>query len=301
MDGVIADFDKSILLYCKDLNTSEKYQDVKNRDAKIDHICETIPDFFQNLLPYDGAIEAVHRLFEFYEVYFLSTPMWDVPHSFTGKRIWIEKHFGKLGKKKLILTHRKDLNIGDYLVDDRIRNRAGEFKGMHIQFGTDEFPDWEMTLKYLQNNAEDSNQTSQSCKKGTSGKFLFLDDIRHPHDVYRYTQQIMFLQKKWEIVKNYNDFIEWFAKNGLPDFISFDHDLADMENTSPPPSVNNDQSKEWQDAQIHNEKTGYECAKWLVDYCLDNNLGCPKFYCHSMNPVGKDKINGLLNQFSTYR
>ena len=199
MDGVIADFDKSILLYCKDLNTSEDYQDVKKRDAKIDHICETIPDFFQNLLPYDGAIEAVHRLFELYEVYFLSTPMWDVPHSFTGKRIWIEKHFGKLGKKKLILTHRKDLNIGDYLVDDRIRNGAGEFKGMHIQFGTDEFPDWEVTLKYLQNNAEDSNQASQSCKKGTSGKFLFLDDIRHPHDVYRYTQQIMFLQKKWEI------------------------------------------------------------------------------------------------------
>ncbi|WP_233592264.1 cyclic-phosphate processing receiver domain-containing protein [Flavobacterium sp. RSP15] len=134
-----------------------------------------------------------------------------------------------------------------------------------------------------------------------NGRFLFLDDIRHPHDVYRYTQQTMFLQKKWEIVRSYIEFVQWITINGLPDFISFDHDLADMENTSPPPSVNNDQSKEWQDAQIHNEKTGYECAKWLVDYCLDNNLGCPKFYCHSMNPVGKDKINGLLNQFSTYR
>lgn len=134
-----------------------------------------------------------------------------------------------------------------------------------------------------------------------NGRFLFLDDIRDPYDVYRYTQQTMFLQKKWEILRSYTEFVQWITINGLPDYISFDHDLADMENTSPPPSVNNDQSKEWQDAHIHNEKTGYECAKWLVDYCLDNNFNCPKFYCHSMNPVGKDKINSLLDQFSTYR
>lgn len=35
----------------------------------------------------------------------------------------------------------------------------------------------------------------QSYKNGKNGRFLFLDDIRHPHDVYRYTQQTMFLQK----------------------------------------------------------------------------------------------------------
>ena len=95
---------------------------------------------------------------------------------------------------------------------------------------------------------------------------------------------------------NYNEFIEWITKNGLPDFISFDHDLADMHYTTYHLST----TKEWQDAQLHIEKTGYECAKWLVDYCLDNNFDCPKFYCHSMNPVGKDKINGLLEQFSNY-
>jgi hypothetical protein len=97
------------------------------------------------------------------------------------------------------------------------------------------------------------------------------------------------------------EFVQWITINGLPNFISFDHDLADMEYTSSPPSVDNDQSKEWQDAQVHTEKTGYECAIWLVDYCLDNNFDCPKCYCHSMNPVGSDKIKGLLNQFSTYR
>ena len=130
-----------------------------------------------------------------------------------------------------------------------------------------------------------------------NGRFLFLDDIRHPHDVYRYTQQTMFLQKKWNIVRNYNEFVKWITKKGLPDFISFDHDLADI----PSAACHLCNAKERQVAPIHTEKTGYECAKWLVDFCLDNNFDCPKFYCHSMNPVGKDKINGLLNQFSTYR
>jgi hypothetical protein len=122
---------------------------------------------------------------------------------------------------------------------------------------------------------------SQSVENSVNCRFLFLDDIRFPYDVYEYTHQPIFLQEKWEIVRDYNDFIEWITKNGLPDFISFDHDLADIQNNT--------------------EKTGYECAKWLVDYCLDNNLGCPKFYCHSMNPVGRDKIKGLLDQFSTFR
>jgi hypothetical protein len=112
-----------------------------------------------------------------------------------------------------------------------------------------------------------------------NSRFLFLDDIRFPFEVYEYTHQPLYLQEKWEIIRNYNGFVEWITKNGLPDFISFDHDLADI--------------------SFDNEKTGYECAKWLVDYCLDNNLVCPKFYCHSMNPVGRDKINGLLMQFSS--
>lgn len=120
---------------------------------------------------------------------------------------------------------------------------------------------------------------SQSSKNKVNGKFLFLDDIRFPYEAYEYTHQSIFLQEKWEITRNYNEFVEWITKNGLPGFISFDHDLADI--------------------QLHSEKTGFECAKWLVDYCLDNNLDCPKFYCHSMNPVGRDKINGLLEQFST--
>jgi hypothetical protein len=56
-------------------------------------------------------------------------PTWEVPRIIYGwvKRIRIERYFGKLATNRLILTQRKGLNIGEYLVDDRTWNGAGEF------------------------------------------------------------------------------------------------------------------------------------------------------------------------------
>ena len=42
------------------------------------------------------------------------------------------------------------------------------------------------------------------------------------------------------------------------------------------------------------EKTGFDCAKWLVDYCLDNNKSLPLYNIQSANPVGKSNIDSLL-------
>ncbi len=98
-------------------------------------------------------------------------------------------------------------------------------------------------------------------------KLLFLDDIRNPIDVFGYTFNPLFQNDNWIIVRRFQDFKTWITANGLPDIISFDHDLADGKN--------------------ENEKTGYDCAKWLVEYCLKHKKSCPDFICHSMNPVGK--------------
>jgi 5'(3')-deoxyribonucleotidase len=152
MDGVVADFEKSVLNYCPDLHTAPEYANKKRKDAKIDLICATEPEFFHDLFPFEGAIEAVTQLFPLYDLYFLSSPMWGVPESYIGKRIWIEKYFGVLAKKRLILSHRKDLHIGDFLVDDRTRNGAGDFRGFHIHFGTPAFPDSKTTLAFLIEN-----------------------------------------------------------------------------------------------------------------------------------------------------
>jgi hypothetical protein len=43
------------------------------------------------------------------------------------------------------------------------------------------------------------------------------------------------------------------------------------------------------------EKTGYDCAKWLCNYCIDNGIPLPEYYVHSMNPVGRENIKFYLD------
>ncbi|QVJ82180.1 sigma-70 family RNA polymerase sigma factor [Xylanibacter ruminicola] len=55
----------------------------------------------------------------------------------------------------MIITHRKDLCLGDYLIDDRGKNGTSEFSGEWIEFGSEKFPDWESVLKYLESQRLD--------------------------------------------------------------------------------------------------------------------------------------------------
>lgn len=129
-------------------------------------------------------------------------------------------------------------------------------------------------------------------------KYLFLDDIRQPVEAYIYTRQEMFLKERWEVVRNFDMLKQWIYENGLPDFISFDHDLAPEHYTPERYWGDYEESRKYQETQNYKEETGYECALWLIDYCTEKSLQLPKFYCHSMNPVGKDKIVLVLSQFA---
>ena len=83
------------------------------------------------------------------DVYILSTAPWENPSAWMHKRLWVDKYLGDGAWKRLILSHNKHLNMGDYLVDDRTKNGAGDFTGELIQFGTDKFPDWDSVVQYL--------------------------------------------------------------------------------------------------------------------------------------------------------
>jgi 5'-nucleotidase len=82
---------------------------------------------------------------------------WGNPGASSDKRFWIEEYFGNLFHKKMFITHRKDLLMGDYLIDDRIKNGAGEFSGELLRFGSDyennhkpnEYPTWDNILTKL--------------------------------------------------------------------------------------------------------------------------------------------------------
>jgi 5'(3')-deoxyribonucleotidase len=141
MDNVLVDFKTGIEKL--DQQTIEEYE------GRLDEV----PGLFSLMSPYPNAIESVHKLSEKYDLYILSTAPWLNPSAWIHKIEWVHKYIGKekdsLFYKRLILSHHKNLNAGDYLIDDRPNNGAKDFKGEWIHFGSQEFPDWDMVTNYL--------------------------------------------------------------------------------------------------------------------------------------------------------
>ena len=93
---------------------------------------------------------------------------------------------------------------------------------------------------------------------------LFLDDIRKPPD------------SSWDVVRDYNSFVKYIESNGVPDVISFDHDLGLT--------------------TYSNEKTGLDCIKYLIE----KNLEIKEYVLHSANPVGKANMDSLIQSWKRH-
>jgi 5'(3')-deoxyribonucleotidase len=136
MDNVLVDFPSAFpKLEQKILDAYEEKDD--------------IPRIFSLMDPVSGSIEAFEALSKVYDVYILSTAPWKNPSAWSDKLEWVKRYLGEVAYKRLILTHHKDLNKGDYLIDDRIKNGASDFEGELIHFTSEKFPDWDSVLKYL--------------------------------------------------------------------------------------------------------------------------------------------------------
>jgi hypothetical protein len=123
--------------------------------------------------------------------------------------------------------------------------------------------------------------------------WLFLDDERTPIMAYQYTRRWQYTMKdSWVIVRNYDEFVATITERGLPTLVSFDHDLSNEHYNYLHGEI---------PYEDFIEKTGKQCANWLVDYCLDNKLKLPEYLVHSMNPAGAENIKGLLNNFKKFQ
>lgn len=138
MDNVLVDFPSAVDRLPQE--TFEKYKG---------HYDE-VPGIFATMEPIKGALEAYRYLAEHFDVYILSTAPWRNPSAWSDKLLWVQHYLGDVAYKRLILTHHKDLNRGDYLIDDRTRNGADQFQGKLIQFGTETFPDWAAVVRYFE-------------------------------------------------------------------------------------------------------------------------------------------------------
>lgn len=94
---------------------------------------------------------------------------------------------------------------------------------------------------------------------------MFLDDERFP------------VTEDYVIVRSSQEAKEYILRNGVPGFISFDHDLG-----------GND--------------TAMHVVHWLIEQHLDGNLSLTnlKYQIHSQNPIGKHNIESLLEAFLTF-
>ena len=137
MDNVLVNFKSGINL----LTEEQKQIFIDNYDE--------VPGIFSTMEPVEGALDAYKELTKYFDVYILSTAPWKNPSAWTDKLLWVQEHLGNLAHKRLILSHNKNLNAGDFLIDDRTANGAGEFKGEHIHFLSEKFKNWNDVLSYL--------------------------------------------------------------------------------------------------------------------------------------------------------
>ena len=107
-----------------------------------------VEGFFRILKPMPGAIESYNKLAEHFDVYILSTAPWSNPHSLYEKILWVKQYL-PTAYKNVIFSHHKDLNRGDYLIDDSLKNGAQDFHGQHIQIHSPAFPTWDDVLSYI--------------------------------------------------------------------------------------------------------------------------------------------------------
>jgi 5'(3')-deoxyribonucleotidase len=137
MDGVLADLGSAILQLPREVA------------AAYDGRPDEVPGIFSALKPLPLAIESFHTLAGLFDTYVLSTSPWENPSAWSDKLLWVKRHLGDAAYKRLILTHHKNLNHGDFLVDDRIKSGADRFVGEHLLFGSERFPDWLAVVAYL--------------------------------------------------------------------------------------------------------------------------------------------------------
>tara|TARA_Y100001968_G_scaffold291600_1_gene296167 strand:+ start:4838 stop:5278 length:441 start_codon:yes stop_codon:yes gene_type:complete len=137
MDNVLVDFASGVEMIPEHIQLEYK--------GRIDDV----PGIFSLMKPVFGAISSFERLCKEYDTYILSTAPWSNSSAWSDKNLWVRKYLGEIAYKKLILTHHKNLNHGDFLIDDRTANGASLFGGQHIIFGSDEYPNWKAVCDYL--------------------------------------------------------------------------------------------------------------------------------------------------------
>lgn len=100
---------------------------------------------------------------------------------------------------------------------------------------------------------------------------LYIDDIRPLPGIY--------VGEGWEIARNYDEAIHLLSTHHY-DIVSFDHDIASWDENG-------------------REMTGYDVLLWIVQRKMDGLVVPNEYRIHSANPVGRDRMKGVIQRYLT--
>lgn len=114
--------------------------------------------------------------------------------------------------------------------------------------------------------------------------WLYLDDVRIP------------TEGDWQVVRNYDELVAHIKINGLENYevISLDHDLGEGAMIEYYTNVKPNYELDYNRIP---EKTGMDCARYLVAESMNTKIPLPTIYVHSANPIGAANIIGYVNNY----
>ena len=167
MDNVLVDFSSGVSRLSEEMR--------REYEGRLDDA----PGIFSLMEPLPDAIEAVKVLSQYFDCYILSVDPWKNPAALKDKQAWVKKYFGDkqhgVPYKHLLISHRKDLNKGGYLIDNHTKNGAGEFEGELIMFGSKNFTRWYQVVHYL---------LKKEISPEVSKKYIYQEALRLTKEIH---------------------------------------------------------------------------------------------------------------------
>lgn len=97
--------------------------------------------------------------------------------------------------------------------------------------------------------------------------YIYIDDLREKPGYY---------DKQFRDYDSFELYVKCIGDCISNCHISFDHDLGEG-------------------------KSGYDCAKFLVNWCIENGYEVPTYTIHSANPVGAENIKSVFETYEKWK
>lgn len=136
---------------------------------------------------------------------------------------------------------------------------------------------------------------------------LILDDLRNAEDclvsngLFGFAYLLTLTKtapEDWVIVRNYQEFVAIIEERGIPEFISFDHDLDRSAMREYFFAIETGREFNYNNVKF---PTGLDCVKFLIDKCKESARVLPEITLHTANTLGWANMNRELEEYRRFQ